>query len=195
LGEGVFHVKVALTKARKLRHHTTDTELRLWHALRNRQVRDFKFKRQAPQGPYIIDFLCIEAKLIVEVDGGQHSGRAVADQIRTAHLEQGGYRVLHFWNNEVLTNLEGVLEIIADELGAKYPLTQPSPRGERAPRRNPCAEGADLSLGSGESVPASLGERALGSCSLAEADEISRDDRNIVPSPLGERVRVRGSYA
>jgi very-short-patch-repair endonuclease len=178
LGEGVFHVKVALTKtARKLRHNTTDTELRLWHALRNRQVRDFKFKRQAPQGPYIIDFLCIEAKLIVEVDGGQHSGRAVADQIRTAHLEQGGYRVLRFWNSEVLTNLEGVLEIIADELGAKSPLTQPSPRGERAPPCNPCAEGA------------------LGSRPLAEADEVSRDDRNIVPSPLGERVRVRGSYA
>ncbi len=127
-------MKTGLTRtARKLRSQTTDAESCLWHALRNRQVNGLKFKRQAPFGPYIADFVCIEAGLIVEADGGQHAVQAEADEARTKYFEEGGYRVLRFWNNEVLANLEGVLETIACELVRKPPSPQPSPQGEREP--------------------------------------------------------------
>ncbi|MGO9484791.1 MAG: endonuclease domain-containing protein [Rhodomicrobium sp.] len=126
-------MKIGLTRtARKLRSQTTDSESRLWCALRNRQVNGFKFKRQIPFGPYIADFVCIEAGLIVEADGGQHAVQAEADEVRTKYFEQSGYRVLRFWNNDVLQNLEGVLETIASELAKKKtPSPQPSPQGER----------------------------------------------------------------
>ena len=125
-------MKAALTgTARKLRTETTDAESRLWHALRNRQINGLKFKRQAPFGPYIADFICIKAKLIVEVDGGQHAEQADADNARTNYFQSCGYRVLKFWNNDVLQNLQGVLETIASELGIEFPLTPTlSPRGE-----------------------------------------------------------------
>ena len=93
----------------------------------------FKFKRQVPFGPYITDFVCVEARLIVEADGGQHAGQADADAVRTKYFEKGGYRVLRFWNNDVLQNLEGVLATIAGELATKTPSPQPSPQGEREP--------------------------------------------------------------
>ncbi|MGO9546264.1 MAG: endonuclease domain-containing protein [Rhodomicrobium sp.] len=115
-------MKVGLTgTARKLRSETTDAENRLWRALRNRRLSGYKFKRQVPFGPYIADFLCADAKLIVEADGGQHAESVDADRVRTEYFEQGGYRVLRFWNNDVLQNLEGVLETIAGELGDRPP--------------------------------------------------------------------------
>jgi hypothetical protein len=91
----------------------------------------YKFKRQVPFGPYIADFLCVEAKLIVEADGGQHAEQVDADRVRTEYFESGGYLVLRFWNNDVLQNLGGVLETIAGELAKKTPSPQPSPQGER----------------------------------------------------------------
>ena len=125
-------MKIGLTRtARKLRSETTDAESHLWRALRNRQMNGFKFKRQVPFGPYIADFICMEAGLIVEADGGQHAGQADADAVRTKYFEKGGYRVLRFWNNDVLQNLEGVLATIASELATKTPSPQPSPQGER----------------------------------------------------------------
>ncbi|SRR6266481_4775323 len=104
-----------ITRARFLRHNLTDAERRVWSKLRRRQIDGCYFRRQAPVGPYIVDFICLEQKLIVEVDGGQHA-RDPADSARTAWLEKEGYRVLRFWNNEALAYPEGVVERIRSAL-------------------------------------------------------------------------------
>ncbi|MCH9807510.1 MAG: endonuclease domain-containing protein [Alphaproteobacteria bacterium] len=107
-------------RARRLRREQTDAEKKLWRRLRNRQVDGWKFRRQVPHGAYILDFYCIEAKLVIEVDGSQHADLKVThDAIRTAELETDGLRVLRFWNAEVLNNIEGVLEAIYLALGQK----------------------------------------------------------------------------
>lgn len=94
----------------------TDAEQRIWRHLRLRQIDGHKFRRQHPIGHYIADFVCIERKLIVEVDGGQHADQLEYDAARTASLESNGYRVLRFWNNDVLGNIEGVLTQILEAL-------------------------------------------------------------------------------
>ncbi|MFQ5773874.1 MAG: endonuclease domain-containing protein [Kiloniellaceae bacterium] len=99
--------------ARSLRRNATDAEHLLWQRLRNRQIADLKFRRQEPIGPFVVDFFCLERNLIVEVDGGQHATAQDRDAARTAWLEARGYRVIRFWNNEVIGNIEGVLETIA----------------------------------------------------------------------------------
>jgi very-short-patch-repair endonuclease len=101
--------------ARKLRVNQTDAETVLWNRIRNRQIGGHKFVRQEPIGNYVCDFVCRERLLVVEVDGGQHSESA-KDAIRDRRLAEGGYRVLRFWNNDVLGNLEGVLSAIQIEL-------------------------------------------------------------------------------
>ena len=101
--------------ARKLRVNQTDAETVLWNRIRNRQIDGHKFARQVPILGYICDFVCREKLLIVEVDGGQHSESA-ADEIRDRRLAEDGYRVLRFWNNDVLGNVEGVLVTIQAEL-------------------------------------------------------------------------------
>ena len=98
--------------ARALRANQTEAETRLWRLLRDRRLAGAKFRRQVPIGPYIADFACLAAKLIVEVDGGQHAENAAADAARTAWLEEQGFRVLRFWNNDALANSDGVLEEI-----------------------------------------------------------------------------------
>ena len=105
------------TLQRKLHRDLTETEKRLWSKLRAGQLEGHKFVRQIGIGPYIADFACREARLIVEVDGGQHADN-VEDAERTAFLNECGYRVMRFWNNEVLSNTDGVLETI---LGALAP--------------------------------------------------------------------------
>ena len=102
------HSDMPSTRARELRQSPTDAEICLWSRLRRRQLGGFRFRRQQPIGPYIVDFFCPEARLIVEVDGGQHANSA-ADEIRTRWIEERGYRVIRFWNNDVLGNTEGVL--------------------------------------------------------------------------------------
>jgi very-short-patch-repair endonuclease len=97
---------------RRLRSSMTDAELRLWHYLRGRQMCGFKFRRQHPFGDCILDFVCLNAKLVIEVDGGQHGECAADDAIRTAALAQAGFKVLRFWNNEVLCDIEAVKEAI-----------------------------------------------------------------------------------
>jgi very-short-patch-repair endonuclease len=104
------------TKARRLRREMTDAERLLWGQLRQRQIAGLKFRRQHPLGGFIVDFVCIEAGLVIEVDGGQHGERQCEDEARTAWLNSQGYRVLRFWNNEVLQNLDGVREAIWTEL-------------------------------------------------------------------------------
>jgi very-short-patch-repair endonuclease len=102
--------------ARSLRRNQTDAEQLLWYKLRSRQAYNFKFRRQFSLPPYIADFCCEEARLIIELDGGQHAETAETDAKRTAFFERRGYKVLRFWNNDVLTNIDGVLEVVAQEL-------------------------------------------------------------------------------
>jgi very-short-patch-repair endonuclease len=123
-----------LIKAKRLRREMTEAEQRLWSALRNAQLGGAKFRRQQPIGPFIADFVCQEHRLIVEADGGQHSDSKL-DGRRTSFLERRGYRVLRFWNNEILSNLEGVARVIAAALSTPHPAQavpeSPSPsRGE-----------------------------------------------------------------
>jgi very-short-patch-repair endonuclease len=132
-GEGARNLTKA---ARALRSRMTDAERKLWFALKDRRFEAFKFRRQVPVGPYVTDFLCFESRLIVEVDGGQHAESA-RDAERDAWLEQNAFRVVRFWNNDVLRNLEGVLISLAAELNkTPHPAsslrsTPPSPaRGE-----------------------------------------------------------------
>ncbi|BBA35440.1 uncharacterized protein sS8_3503 [Methylocaldum marinum] len=98
--------------ARALRKQQTDAEKLLWSRLRNRQLQGCKFRRQQPIGPYIADFLSLEPKLIIELDGGQHTEQQEQDNQRTRYLQALGYRVLRFWNHEVLNDLDAVLEAI-----------------------------------------------------------------------------------
>ena len=96
--------------AAALRREATDAERLLWSVLRNRHLGGYKFRFQSSIGPYVVDFLCVEAMLVVEVDGSQHNEGVDAE--RTGFLEGRGYRVLRFWNTEVLQNLDGVAEVI-----------------------------------------------------------------------------------
>ena len=102
----------AQQRATDLRKRMTDAERHLWPHLRRRQLLGFKFRRQVPVGPFIADFACIDAKLIVELDGGQHVDEQAADESRSRFLESRGFRVLRFWNDDVLTRTEEVLEEI-----------------------------------------------------------------------------------
>ena len=102
--------------ARTLRRSATDAETKLWHDLRNRQLGGLKFRRQATIGYHVVDFLCAEKRLVVELDGGQHTPER--DAARTAQLEALGYRVIRFWNNDALGNTDGVLETILREAEA-----------------------------------------------------------------------------
>ena len=104
--------------ARELRQRQTRAEKTLWARLRNRQSDGVKFRRQQPIGHYIVDFANFENRVVVEIDGGQHNEREMEekDEARTLWLSKEGYRVLRFWNNEVLGNVDGVLEVIRTAL-------------------------------------------------------------------------------
>lgn len=105
-----------LHHARLLRAHTTDAEQRLWSRLRAKQLLGHKFRRQYPFRNYIADFTCVEARLIVEVDGGQHAEAVAQDDARDALFRAGGFRVLRFWNNQVLQETDAVLMTICQAL-------------------------------------------------------------------------------
>lgn len=119
---------VTRDRARQLRRDQTDAEQTLWARLRDRQLCGAKFRRQHPIGPFVTDFCCPKRKLVVELDGGQHAEEIAADQKRSRFLEAQGYRVLRFWNNDVLSDTASVLERIAEVLGDPHP----SPLPERA---------------------------------------------------------------
>ncbi len=112
----VLRVRSIVATARKLRRSSTDVERKLWHRIRDKQVEGFRFRRQRPIEKYIVDFICLEARLIVELDGGQHAENVAHDQKRSAFLHERGYRVLRFWNSEVIENIEGVLERLREVL-------------------------------------------------------------------------------
>ncbi len=118
--------------ARNLRRESTDAEKCFWNGVRNRQMAGAKFRRQWPIGNYIADFVCLEAKLVVEIDGGQHSENA-RDEVRTAWLNGQGYRVVRFWNNDVLSNIEGVLERLRALLADPSPDLRQGPKADLSP--------------------------------------------------------------
>ncbi|MGB0714098.1 MAG: endonuclease domain-containing protein [Gammaproteobacteria bacterium] len=120
-------------RARSLRQQQPDAETRLWFFLRGRALGGFKFRRQHPVPPYILDFYCHEVRLAIELDGGQHVESDQRDAKRTAYLEQRGIHVIRFWNDDVLLRTELVLESIWWELHKRRPLTpNPSPGGRGA---------------------------------------------------------------
>ncbi len=99
-------------KTKQLRSNSTDAERNLWAHIRNRRLEGWKFRRQLPVGQYIVDFACLELRLIIEIDGGQHAEQIHYDLGRTKFLQTKGYRVVRFWNNEVPGNIEAVLEAL-----------------------------------------------------------------------------------
>ena len=112
---------------RTLRNNMTDAERKLWGVLRGKQFDGFKFRRQHPYEQYILDFACLEKKLIVEVDGGQHTEDTLRDSERTLFLGKAGFRVLRFWNHEVLTQMNAVQECIWRALHDNANPSPPSP--------------------------------------------------------------------
>jgi very-short-patch-repair endonuclease len=107
-------------RARQLRHQSTDAERKLWNRLRSRAVGGFKFVRQEPIGRYVVDFICRERSVVIEVDGGQHATDR-RDVVRDRWFADHQFRVLRFWNNDVMSNIEGVLETIATALQVESP--------------------------------------------------------------------------
>ena len=110
----------------------SDAEQVLWHLLLNRQIAGLKFRRQHPFGDYILDFVCLENRLVIEVDGGQHVGHAEYDWNRTQKLQTAGFQVIRFWDNEVLKEIESVREkiwLVVPELQSHPPPSLPLERG------------------------------------------------------------------
>ena len=126
-----------LNHAKALRTNQTEAEQRLWYHLRAHRFMGLKFKRQKPMGRYIVDFVCVERRLIIELDGGQHAGQVADDQQRDAWLHNKGYTVLRFWNNEIMQQLEAVLEQIRHTISLSPSISlspnpsPPSGRGEK----------------------------------------------------------------
>ena len=102
--------------ARRLRREQTEWEHNLWTRLRRRQLKGFKFRRQHPIGPFFADFFCPEAKLVIEIDGSQHADELARDESRTEFLRDAGYDVLRFWNHEIRSEIDAVVQRIGDAL-------------------------------------------------------------------------------
>jgi len=101
-------------QARELRQNLTDAERRLWSRIRNRQVQGVKFRRQVPIGPFVVDFVSLEKRLVVELDGGYHQQKLSYDEDRTEYLQRQSFSVLRFWNYEVMDNIDGVVMLIEE---------------------------------------------------------------------------------
>lgn len=114
-----------VTTARNLRKRFTEAENLLWRYLRSRQLEGLKFRRQQPIGNYIVDFVCFDKGLVIEVDGGQHAIEIEKDSERDKWLKGQKFEVLRFWNNEVLTHIEEVLEVIRERCLCHPPLAPP----------------------------------------------------------------------
>ncbi len=124
---------MTIARAKQLRSALTDAERRLWYRLRAHRFDGYKFKRQAPIGSYTVDFVCYDRHVIIEVDGGQHAG-SIPDRIRDDWLTSQGFRILRFWNDDVLNRTDIVLAEIAKSLDTPLPARfarHPLPQGER----------------------------------------------------------------
>ena len=104
--------QISLDRSKELRKKQTPTETIIWNHLRNRELKDFKFRRQHVIEPYIVEFVCFQLNLIIEIDGGQHMDAVDYDQKRDSFLKSKGFKILRYWNNDVYNNIEGVLEDI-----------------------------------------------------------------------------------
>jgi very-short-patch-repair endonuclease len=120
VGEGRGEGVATQERSLQLRKNPTDAEKLFWQKIRSRQIGACKFRRQCPVGPYILDFVCFDPKVVIELDGGQHNG-SVKDKERDADLYKRGFKVLRFWNNDVLKNVEGVLQSVERELAQLVP--------------------------------------------------------------------------
>ena len=129
--------------AKHLRHQMTDAEIKLWRHLRAHRLNGQKFRRQQPIGPYVVDFVHFGARLIVEADGGQHNG-AQHGETRDAWLREQGFKVMRFWNNEIMSNPDGVLAAIMAAVTEHPSPPTPLPQGER-----------------GENIPSSSASRCI----------------------------------
>ena len=118
-----------LSFSRQLRRRQTDCERYLWRFLRDRRFLGLKFRRQHPIGPFVVDFCCLESRVILELDGGQHISAHCYDRKRSQYLEQEGYRVLRFWDNEVLREVDAVFAKIDSVLKTPHPALSPRGRG------------------------------------------------------------------
>jgi len=183
-------------RARQLRTASTDAELLLWKYLRARNLSGTKFRRQFPIGGYIADFVCLEAKLIVEADGSQHADNAAHDALRTMTLRELGYRVMRFWNNDVLQSTEAVLIEIASAL-AGPPSPQPSPASGRGGKNAPLSASPASGTG-GKNAPLSASPASgTGGKSVQPSDphanERGRKSTQASASPAGGRGRAAGA--
>ena len=129
-------MQVKWERARRLRNSATDAERCLWRHLRGQQLAGYKFRRQYPLGGYIVDFICIPARLVVELDGGQHQDAAAYDAQRTRFIEDQGYRVLRFWNDDVLLRIESVVAEVFRHLEAWA-------EARATPPQPPCKQGRE----------------------------------------------------
>ena len=185
-------VRSTVAAARKLRRNMSDVEQTLWNRIRDKQIEEFRFRRQRPMGRYVVDFVCLDAKLIVELDGGQHADQIEADKMRTEFLEALGFAVMRFWNNEVIENIDGVLERIREQLLQRA-------NSNSTPTLPFAGEGADRDSvsGSASAAPGRKGRRvrerlsnefainrkAALSPATSEDDGNSLADSELTPSP------------
>ena len=152
--------------ARRLRRDATEAERHLWKHLRRRSLNGHRFRQQHPIGPYVADFACLQARLIVELDGGQHVDEQSYDAQRDAFLKERGFRVLRFWDHEVMRGVESVLDAIAEALseGPPQPSAAPPARGSGKPAAAPPARGSGkrvAALPKGESGSLARGSEVL----------------------------------
>ena len=169
---GLEMTSILTPHAKNLRKNQTEAEKVLWRHLRSKGLSGLKFRRQQPIGACIVDFVCLEKRLVIEVDGGQHSN-SEEDRRRDAWLQSEGYAVLRFWNNEVLGNMDGVMEMIWRRCGAPSPQSPPLDKGGEV-------KGASIPRPGGEVKGASI-PRPAGEVKGAS-----------IPRPGGGEGRVRG---
>ena len=194
------YTQQTLERAKTLRQSQTDAEGLLWHYLCRKQLDGYKFRRQQPIGPYIVDFACMSRKLVIELDGGQHAERHAYDETRDDYLRGKGYRILRFWNNEVFQNCMDVLEAVYQalvsppphqpsfgSLATVPPPHQPSPDGSAS--ATPPQGGSDLKacIRSSSITPPLRGESARG-----RSPQSSRWGANAAPAvePVGGKRRA-----
>ncbi len=134
--------KNLLNFAKNHRRNLTPAEVKLWNILKNNKLESCKFRRQETISNYIVDFICYEKNLVIEIDGGQHNQdtNELSDEKRTEYLKKQGYKVLRFWNNEVLGNIEGVYKVISNTIKE----TKPSPANHSDQSTSPYGRGIKL---------------------------------------------------
>jgi very-short-patch-repair endonuclease len=174
--------------AKTLRTDATDAERALWQCIRAHRLNGLKFKRQEPMGRFVVDFVCHDEKLIIELDGGQHAEQVRADDKRTKFLEARGYRVVRFWNDDVLKNMDGVLETVLRKLS---PSPQPLSRQGRG------AKGVEVKEAKSESKklspsPQPLSRQGRGAKGV-EVKEAKSESKKLSPSPQPLSRRGRGA--